>query len=97
MTIKWSSQAKKDLQAIYAYIARDSVNYAQGQVARIVGRVEKAATHPTSGHRVHECLELPFREVHEGNYRVIYRFTEDELSVVTIVHMKQQLPRKRLS
>lgn len=96
MIIEWSSQARKDLKAIHGFIARDSIVYAQGQIARIVNRTERAATRPTAGHPVHESPELPLREVHEGNYRIIYAFDTRALRVITIVHMKQQLPKKRL-
>ncbi|MGV3756957.1 MAG: type II toxin-antitoxin system RelE/ParE family toxin [Verrucomicrobiota bacterium] len=96
MKVQWSRQARKDLKAIHAYIARDSLIYAQGQVARIIDRVERAATRPTAGHPVHEQPELPLREVHEGSYRIIYAFDDRDLQVVTIVHMRQQLVRKRL-
>ena len=97
MNIEWSSQARKDLKAIHAYISRDSLIYAQGQIARIVERVEQASVRPATGHRVHEYPELLLKEVHEGNYRIIYSFDAKALQVVTVVHMKQQLARKRLS
>jgi toxin ParE1/3/4 len=96
VSIKWSSQARKDLKAIHAYIARDSQVYARGQIARIVERVEKVSHRPTVGHPVHEYPELPLREVHAGNYRIIYAFAEDQFHVLTVIHMKQQLPRHRL-
>lgn len=51
---------------------------------------------PSRGHPVHEFIESGLREVHEGNYRIIYRIHSEELQVVTIVHMKQRLPRRRL-
>ena len=48
------------------------------------------------GHPVHEASESDLREVHEGSYRIIYRMQDHDLLVVTIVHMKQRLMRKRL-
>ncbi len=36
------------------------------------------------------------RETHEGNYRIIYHFDGQSLQVATIVHMKQNLKRRRL-
>jgi toxin ParE1/3/4 len=96
VNIQWSKQARRDLRAIHAFISRDSLVYAQGQIARIVERVENAAARPTAGHRVHEYPELPLREVHEGNYRIIYAFEAKLLQVVTVVHMKQRMARKRL-
>lgn len=77
MTVQWTNQALKDLRAIHAYIARDSEVYAAGQISRIIARAEKAAARPLSGHPVHEYRELPLREVHEGNYRIIYAIGKD--------------------
>jgi hypothetical protein len=65
-------------------------------VSRIVERVERAARVPAQGHPVHEYPEEPLKEVHESPYRIIYRFSNSELCVVTIVHFKQRLGRKGL-
>jgi mRNA-degrading endonuclease RelE of RelBE toxin-antitoxin system len=51
---------------------------------------------PTMGHRLHEHPQLSMRETHEGNYRIIYTFMNEEMQVITIVHMKQVLRRRRL-
>ena len=96
MTIIWSKQAWSDLCAIRDYIARDSQHYAQLQIERLISRVERAAGMPARGHPVHEFIESALREVHEGSYRIIYRIHDEDLQVVTIVHMKQRVTRKRL-
>ncbi|MFM2198497.1 MAG: hypothetical protein RLZZ505_1929 [Verrucomicrobiota bacterium] len=96
MNIVWSEQARRDLCAIRDFIARDSAHYASMQVERLISRVESAATMPSRGHPVHEFTESGLREVHEGSHGIIYRFGEHDLQVVTIVHMKQRLTRRRL-
>lgn len=96
MNILWSAQAEKDIEAIHAYIARDSEHYASLQLGRIIQRVVHAASHPLRGHPVHEHPASGLREVHSGSYRIIYREADEQLTVVTVVHMKQRLPRRRL-
>ncbi|HWA24283.1 MAG TPA: type II toxin-antitoxin system RelE/ParE family toxin [Lacunisphaera sp.] len=96
MSIVWSDESRRSLRAIRRFIANDSDYYADQMVARIVERVEHAAKAPLQGHRVHEYPEAPLREVHESPYRIIYRISETELEVVTVVHFKQELPPKRL-
>jgi len=96
VNIFWSAQAEADLDAIHAFIARDSEHYAGLQIKRIVERVVHVASRPMSGHPVHEHPAAGLREVHSGSYRIIYRQAEDQLAVLTVVHMKQRLPRKRL-
>lgn len=96
MSITWSAQARRDLQAIRDFIAHDSEHYARLQIERLVSRVERAAGMPSRGHPVHELIEGGLREVHEGSYRIIYRVFGDEFQVVTIIHMKQRVTRRRL-
>ena len=96
MSITWSAQARCDLQAIRDFIAHDSEHYARLQIERLISRVERAAGMPSIGHPVHEFIESGLREVHEGSYRIIYGVSGDEFQVVTIVHMKQRVTRRRL-
>lgn len=97
MNIQWSRQARQDLRAIHEFIARDSEHYARLQIKRLIERVEYISRMPAMGHRVHEFPELDLRETHQENYRIIYAHEADELQVVTIVHMKQQMKKRRLS
>ena len=97
MNIIWSAQARKDLRAIKAFIARDSEYYAQQQVLRIIERVETISLRPASGHPVHEHPSSGLRETHQNSYRIIYSYDDESLSVVTLVHMKQLLGRRRLA
>jgi hypothetical protein len=41
--------------------------------------------------------EEPLKEVHESPYRIIYQFSKSEFWVVTVVHFKERLERKRLT
>ena len=96
MKITWSEQAWRDLRAIHDFIARDSEHYANAQIGKLIARVEGAAKMPSKGHPFHEFSESGLREVHEGNYRIIYGIHAEEFQVVTIVHMKQHITRRRL-
>jgi toxin ParE1/3/4 len=96
MKVIWSELARRDLRAIHEFIARDSEHYARLQVGRLISRVERTAAAPARGHPVHEFIESGLREVHEGGYRIIYGVSEERFQVVTIVHMKQRITRRRL-
>lgn len=93
MNLVWSTEAREDLLAIRAFIARDSEFYAAQLVRRIVERAEAVATAPRRGHRVHEYPELALREVHEPPYRLIYRVAGNTVKIVTLVHFKRHLGR----
>ncbi|MES2438837.1 MAG: type II toxin-antitoxin system RelE/ParE family toxin [Verrucomicrobiota bacterium] len=96
MNIIWSAQAHRDLRAIHDFISRDSGHYARLQIERLISSVERAAKMPSKGHPVHEFIESGLREIHEGGYRIIYGSEAAEFQVVTIIHMKQRITRRRL-
>ncbi len=96
MIIIWTSEARRSLRAIRRFIAQDSGFYAARMVTHIIERVERAALSPAQGHPVHEYLEQPLKEVHASPYRIIYGFSENEFHVVTVVHFKQPLEKKRI-
>ena len=96
MTIHWSAEARRSLRAIRKFIAQDSEFYAVLIVEKIINRVEVAARMPSRGHPVHEYPEAPLREVHEGSYRIIYRYDDVRMDIVTIVHFKEELKGDRL-
>jgi toxin ParE1/3/4 len=96
MNITWSQQSLQDLRAIHDFIARDSDHYASLMVQRIIERVERTSQMPTLDHPVHEVPDPGLREVHHGNYRIIYAPDDAQLNVITVVPMNQRLPRSRL-
>jgi plasmid stabilization system protein ParE len=57
----WSPQAADDLDAICAFIARDSEAYARDFAARVVGAVEILEEFPTAGRHVPEFQDPSLR------------------------------------
>jgi toxin ParE1/3/4 len=70
MRLIWSPQAVDDVEAIRSYVARDSENYANLLVERIVAAVDRLETFPLSGRVVPEAGDESLREVVYGNYRI---------------------------
>lgn len=93
--IKWTVRALNDLQDIYEFIAKDSKRYAQIQVENIQNSVSNLASFPLMGHDVPEFPHLPYREILVGNYRVLYRFEEDQnlVIVMSVVHGRRLLKK----
>ena len=54
MTVHWTDTAQDHLDAIYAYIAQDSPEYALRMVDRLTRRSQQIADAPLSGRRVPE-------------------------------------------
>ena len=84
--IIWAPQAIEDVEAIRAYVARDSAHYADLLVERLVSAVARLETNPLSGRVVPEMGEEALREVIHGNYRIVYRLRPDQVEVVTVFH-----------
>jgi len=84
--VRWTAQAQADLEAIRAYIERDSPHYARLMVERLVGAVERLQQFPDSGRMVPEHQNPVLREVLEGNYRIVYRRLPAEVQVLTVTH-----------
>lgn len=82
----WAPQAIQDVEAIRAHIARDSIDYADLAVGRIVAAVERLADHPRSGRVVPEFGDESIREVIHGSYRIVYRLRHDVVEIATVFH-----------
>ena len=72
MKIHWTETAERHLDAIYAYIAQDSPEYALRMIDRITYRSQQIAAFPLSGRSVPEYEIKQIREVIEAPYRIIY-------------------------
>lgn len=93
--IKWTVRALNDLHDIYEFIAKDSKRYAQIQVENIQNSVSNLASFPLMGHDVPELPHLPYREILVDNYRVLYRFEENQdlVIVMSVVHGRRLLKK----
>lgn len=76
----------KDLDAIYEYIANDSVTYARRVVERIIQRSDQISRFLFSGRKTPEMNRSDIREIIEGSYRIIYRIRFDTIEILTVLH-----------
>jgi addiction module RelE/StbE family toxin len=94
--IVWSRQASEDLQGIIEYISRDSATTARRFARKIISRIEQVKRLPLSGGFVLEDATKTYREVLQGNYRIIYRVHGNRLFIVTIRHAARLLDAEDL-
>jgi addiction module RelE/StbE family toxin len=96
--IKWTIRALNDLHGIYEFIAKDSRRYAQVQVENIQNAALNLTSFSLMGRIVPEFPHLSYREILVGNYRVIYRFEEEQSLVIimAVAHGRQLLKISRL-
>lgn len=91
MKVYWTDTAQGHLDAIYAYIAQDSPEYATRMVDRLTRRSQQIAKFPFSGRRVLEYDGDQIREVIEGSFRIIYHIKADQIEVLAVIHGSMDL------
>lgn len=91
MKVLWSLNAAEHLDAIFQYIAADSVVYALKTVDGITRRSEQIAQHPLSGRIVPEYNQIQIREVLYRDYRIIYYIRLEQIEVLAVIRSRMQL------
>ena len=85
--ISWSDRSKKDLKEIEECISKDSARYAENQIKRIINRVEVLFFSLHSGRMIPELQKKNYRELIEGNYRIMYRVkSATKVEIITVFH-----------
>ncbi len=82
----WSPAALEDVDAIAAFIARDSIDNASLFVNRVVSATDRLQEFPESGRIIPEIGDLRCREIIFGAYRIMYRIEGAEVWITGVVH-----------
>ena len=91
MKVEFSPEALADLEAIYAYIARDKPDAALSWVEKLIDAAERTSALPLLGRVVPEVGDAAIRETQVRNYRIIYRVEARRLLVLTVVERHRRL------
>lgn len=83
----WAEPALEDLEAIQAYIAKDSNFYARCVIERLFDAAKNLETFPEIGRRVPEAEErIDVREIIFQGYRIIYLIRPENISILAVIH-----------
>ena len=85
----WSHPARDDLKRIHDFIKQDSSFYAKQVVEKIISKAESLVEFPKMGRELPEIGDPNIREFPVYSYRLIYRVSQSDIEVLTIVHSKQ--------
>ena len=91
--VYWTDTAMENLEAIHAYIAQNSPQYANQVVDSIISRSEQLANFPLSGRILPEVGRKEIRELIEGSYRIIYYVKPEQIDILAVIHGSQSLTR----
>jgi len=91
--IIWSPEALRDLEGVFAYIARDSEAIGARVIEKLLEAVDRLAIYPESGPRIREWKKSPYRHSVVRPHRIIYRIEGDAVFIIAIVHGAQDLKK----
>lgn len=94
--IRWSPEALADVEAIAAYISRDSAFYARAVVGKILDIARDLKNFPLIGRVLPEINDPSIRERFVYSYRLIYQIEDANITVLAVIHGKRLLENARL-
>ncbi len=90
MKITWTDESIQSTIEIRDYIAKDNPVLAEEWVNKMMSSIEdQLMIFPESGRIVPEINDPNIRELIRGNYRAIYQFEKQNVSILKIVHSKR--------
>jgi toxin ParE1/3/4 len=87
----WSVEALDDVDAIAAYIARDSLTQARRVVSEAFDLSDLLLTQPMMGRVVPELRQKHIREQFIYIYRLVYEIQGEDIHVLAVIHGKRLL------
>ena len=89
--LEWTDPAVADLENIQDYLAKDSVEYADAVIERLVLSVERLESFPQSGRPVPEATDLKVRDIIVSGYRIVYRLKKGRALILGVIHGARHL------
>jgi toxin ParE1/3/4 len=94
MKIIWSPLAIERLEEISDFISYGKPSAAAKWMDSIFARIDLLKSNPAMGRHVPEIDAPSIRDLIFGNYRIIYRFADGLIRILTIRRCSQQLSDK---
>ena len=90
--VRWSSQARKDLESISDYYREVAPSYAERFEEQVFEATRKLERFPRAGRIIPEAEDEHLREILYRNYRIMYRVDaqDEEVLILTILHSSRQ-------
>lgn len=91
--VRFSGRARSDLISIWTWIAQRSPEAATRVTDLVEAAAYQLAEHPWLGHRHRNIANPRYSVFRVKSYLVVYRFTDNVLFVVRVVHGARNLQR----
>lgn len=92
----WSAPARRDLRAIYDYIAQGSRHYAKKVAQEIRAKADILEQLPRAGRKIPELDDEQVRELSVYSYRIIYEIRGGDVFVLAVIHKRRLLQAEEL-
>jgi addiction module RelE/StbE family toxin len=91
-TVRWSSQARRDLEVISDYFREASPSYGERFEEQVFEATRRLEAFPRSGRVIPEAEEDALREVIYRDYRITYHVDEsgEDVLILTVLHSSRQ-------
>lgn len=92
--VLWTRTARRDLNAIIAYIGTDSIENALSVLDRLQDRAESLTTAAERGRLVPELGSIgvhQYRAIIERPWRIVYRIAPDNVMVLAVLDGRRDL------
>jgi len=92
--VYWTPEAQTRLKEIHGYlINQHAPKAARKVVVTLLFRTRQLEELPLSGHNMPDYPNDDIRELFENPYRIIYRITEPQIEILTVMHYRQLLAK----
>lgn len=91
VSIIWTENALQDIEDIANFIGRDSEFYAKQFVGKLMASTEKLERYPEIGRPLNELPQSFYKEIQFKKYRIIYRFDEVHVYIISVHHSARLL------
>jgi plasmid stabilization system protein ParE len=97
LPIRWDKLAKRNLDDIYNYIAKDSLLAAKKVKKELIKLAHSLNDFPEKFSIEEFLTDEPenYRSVSKWSYKIIYEITEDCIIIVDLFHTSQQKKKKK--
>jgi len=89
----WKDEAKEDLRDILHYLSKFPLAYVDEWSDELTRKIHLLELFPEMGRIVLEKQLSHFRELLVGNYRVLYIYLNDLITIVAVRHQASQLSK----
>jgi len=89
----WTSPALDDLNDLAEYIALSNIPAAKKLTQKVFDKISRLETHPESGKRPLELINLNYREVNVNPCRIFYKVDSDKVYILHVMRQERDLRR----